>query len=394
MRIDWYAISGTVLAMSLSVDTRLPAGNATAVRIAENESSAEIRFAADPCGGSEALWFHFRVVESSPDTPHPEHVTLTLMFVRNMTGCNHPATLRPVFRGSGQSWNRTRSGKTAVDPDGQTCVSWTIPYPSPSCEIALCYPYGAGERKALVRNSKNYWTMNAIGLAHDAHPIERLSNTVHHAKESPGIFLIARQHAGETPGSWVLDGILQHFSRSHESRILVWAVPLADVAGIERGHYGRDSREYDLDQAWGTPPLRYETRAIQNDLAEWASRCHPSLVLDLQATGGTDAGGIFCRLPGNEDESAAARDAEKWANVFRESLGDDFAADDFKQHLEPPTGGAGLSLAHYARESLSVGALSLATPYTLCRKTLLTPTQYREAGRRIARAAVRRILTR
>jgi len=380
--------------MSLRIDSRFASTNIAAVHITESDSGADVQFTGAPCGCSESLWFHFRVCESAPDRPHPDKITLTLLFVRSMTGCESPAALRPVYRGDKQGWSRTKAGHVTIAGDGQLSVSWDIPYPAPHTDVALCYPYDQAELQSLVRKSKGYWTSHPIGLSQGGCPMQRLSNSVAPEPRSrAGVFLVARQHAGETPGSWVLDGILDHFSRKRESRVLAWTVPLADAGGIQRGSYGRDSFAFDLDQAWGVPPLRHETRVIQADMNEWRSRCRPALVLDLQATGGSVSEGLSCRLPGSEEDSAAARDALKWANVFLEDLGADYAAPDFKRTSEGAPSTAGLSLGAYARQVLAVGALTLDVPYALCGKTVMTPKQYREAGRRIARSILRRVLT-
>ncbi len=382
------------LAMSLRVDSRAASSNVAAVHISENDSATEVQFTAAPCGCSESLWFHFRLRESASDQPHPDKITLTLLFVRSMTGCESPGALRPVYRGANQGWNRAKAGRVTAADDGQVSVSWDIPYPAPHTDVALCYPYGQAELDSLIRKSKSYWTSGSIGLSQGGCPIQRASNSVAPGPSSrPGVFVVARQHAGETPGSWVLDGILDHFSRKRVSRVLAWVVPLADAGGIERGNYGRDSFAFDLDQAWGIPPLRHETRVIQADMNEWRSRCQPALVLDLQATGGSVSEGIGCRLPGEDEESAAARDSVKWANVFAEALGEEYASADFKQVPDGLHSGVGLSLGAYARQVLAVGALTLEVPYALCGKTVMTPKQYREAGRRLSRAILRRVIT-
>jgi len=376
--------------MSLRVDSRFHGGNVAAVRVQENETSSEIFFSADPSGGAEALWFDFRVIESNPDTPHPGTLTLTLEFVRNLTGCDSPSALHPVYRGEGQGWNRARSGRVSNE-DGQASVSWTIPYPIPAIEFALCYPYDLHEVRTQVRKSKGYWSTSSIGISQEGRHIPRISNTVDCVTSRPGIYLIARQHAGETPGSWVLDGMLQHFSRTNERRLVIWTVPVADVDGVERGHYGRGGLSRDLDQAWGDPPLRYETRAIQSDLAEWQTRCQPALVLDLQAGGGSESQGVYCYLPQTEESSAADRDSEKWANVLRIALGDEYAAEDFKRERRARPQAAGMSVEDYVRQTLSISALTLGVPYASCGKTMMTPKQYREVGRRIARTAMQRV---
>ena len=379
-----------VLGMSLRVNARFGAGNVAATAVIETETSAEVQFSANPSGGSEALWFFFRVDESAPDTPHPETLKLTLLYVRNMTGCDSLASLHPTHRGEGQGWNRTRGGRAGVDVDGQACVSWTIPYPSPSVEFSLCYPYAMNEVKILVRKSKQYLSMNAIGLSQEGRLMPRISNAVEQATARPGIYIVARQHAGETPGSWVLDGMLQHFAKTRETQIYFRAVPLVDIEGVDRGLYGRGNAEGSFGHAWGPRPTRHEARVIQNDLSDWKDHCNASFVLDLQAAGGSEHQGIYCQLPCQTEDSTAARDSAKWANVLSEGIGEEYAAETFKRETEPTP--SGMSFVGYVRSTLNINALALAVPYALCGKTMMTPKQYREAGRRIARTMVRRLL--
>lgn len=371
--------------MSLRFDAKFPGGNVAAVRILQDESQARVSFSPHPHGGSQALWFHFRLIESVPSATHPETVTITLEFVQTLTGCDTPSELNPVFRMEGQGWNRTRGGRVSRE-NGQVSVSWNIPYPSPKTEIAFCYPYGQPEIRTLIQKSKGYWSAAPIGLSHNGRYIQRLRNNIAHAQSQSGLYLIAQQHAGETPGCWVLDGILQHFSRQNEGRLFIWAVPQADAGGIDRGHYGRGGTATDLDQAWGISPLRYETRAIQADLNEWQKQCKPALVLDLQSAGGTESDGVYCYLSSTE----ASSDADKWANMIRVALGEQFAASNFKREKPAHPNGSGLSVVDYVQKTLSTSALSLVIPYASCGKISMAPKQYREVGSRIARALLQR----
>ncbi len=377
--------------MNVRVDAKFPEGNVAAVRMQQDASIAYIYFTANPCGRSEALWFYFRITNTAPDSPHPESLTLVLEFVSNLTGCDDPSHLYPVFRGEGQGWNRVRSG-IVTKVGGNRSVSWTIPYPASSTEFAFCYPYGRSEIKTLLQKSKGYWSTEKIGISQSGRFIERISNRTD-PSSLPGIYLIARQRAGETPGSWVLDGILQHFSRTNESRILIWSVPLADIGGIERGQYGRGDAYTDLDQAWESPPLRYEVRAMQSDLVAWQTHAKPCLVLDIQAANGTENKGVYCYLPRTDSPEPAIRDAEKWANVIHTALGSEYAAENFKCAREVHIQTCGMPLDEYVRQRMSISALTLCVPYASCGKTMLAPKQYREMGRRIARAILQRITT-
>lgn len=377
--------------MSLRVEFSFPGGSVAGVRIDPRGDRPEITFAADPAGGPESLWFYFRLVEKEAGSAHADKVDLTLRFVRNMLGCGSPLDLRPVLRAGDQNWSRSKAGTVRVAPDGQRSVTWSLPYPDPSIDVALCFPYGRRELNTLVQKSKGYWSVDELGLSQGARPIVRLSNEYGSASgRHPGLYIVARQHAGETPGSWVLDGMLEYFSRTKNNRLVVWAVPFVDVDGVECGFYGKDRFPYDMNRAWTTPPMRHETLAIQRDIEEWRTRCQPLLMLDLHAPGGTESDGIYAYLPCDPEGDAPSREVEKWANVIADGLGPAHAAGDFKRVVRDPARWETATFSRYAHDSLGIGALILETPYAMCRETVMTQKQYREAGRSIARAILQR----
>jgi hypothetical protein len=377
--------------MSLKVNTRIPFGNADVVDIRPDPSLPEVRFAAGPHGGPESLWFCFELVETEPEREHAAKLKLTLKFLRNMLGCEDPAALKPVYKPEGQQWFRMKSGTPEGAADGQMSVSWTMPYPAPSTSIAFCYPYGRPELNSLLQKSKGFWRQDSIGMSQAGRTISRVSNTYGKAgAHQAGIYLVARQHSGETPGSWVLDGMLQQFSRAKKNSFLIWAVPFANVDGIVMGDYGKDNYPYDLNRAWGTPPMRHETLVIQNDMQEWARRCRPRLVLDLHAPGGSESDGLYTFLPPQDGVEDAHRDAVAWANVLKQGLGQEYAADTFKRIADHPSRWTTPNLAAYAAETFQIPALSLETPYASCGTLVMQAKQYREAGKRIADAILRR----
>lgn len=374
--------------MSLKVHTRIPYGNARAVSVRDNGDMPEVSFAADPQGGPEALWFCFRLVEA--DETSAQKVRLTLRFTRNMLGMNAPETCHPTYRPEGQGWFRTKSGELSHSPDGQVSVSWLIPYPSPSTEVAFCFPYGRPEIDHLLKRSKGYWKKDEIGLSQDGRVMIRLSNDYGGSAQNRfGVYMVARQHAGETPGSWVMDGVLERFSRTHKTPCTVWASPLADIDGIVHGSYGKDAFPHDLNRAWGQPPMRHETMVLQNDIRRWTQRCKASLILDFHAPGGSDAAGVFCSLPHPETNAAIHKESVGWANVMRDSIGKEYVADDFARVADAPSRWEHPQLADFA-DTLGVPMLSIETPYSSCGTTLLAQKHYREIGKRIAVAIMNR----
>jgi len=376
--------------MSLKVTTQLPGGNAADVEIREDGACPEVRFASDPCGSPEALWFCFRLIETAPDPARQTKVRLTWKYIDNLPGMSDTTACRPVFQPVGHAWSRLKQGEETRAPDGRREVSWLIPHPAPSTDIAFCFPFGIAEEQALVKRYPDYWQPAAIGASQDGRRIVRLSNTIGEpGSRQPGLYLIARQHAGETPGSWVLDGFLQHLAQIRKAGYIVWAVPLAAIDGIVRGHYGRDDFPCDFDCAWGQPPLRHETLAIRQDVMRWKARCHPRLALDFQAPGACERDGVYAQVAGDANNPLAAEET-KWCNVLQNELLAELAAPEFKRVAKTPSRWTTPGFTTFLRSELGVPALILQIPYALAADSLLTQKWYREIGHRLAVGFLRR----
>ncbi|MBM4147688.1 MAG: hypothetical protein FJ224_01390 [Lentisphaerae bacterium] len=378
--------------MSLKVRTDIPYGNACAVEVASGGDMPEVRFAASPRGGPESLWFCFRVVESNPAASQEQgKVRVTLRFFDNVLGAGAGADLAPVFRPSGQGWHRMSGGVTSLSETGHCAVSWTIPHPAPETDVALCFPYGEEDAAALVAKSKGSWKTEEIGVSTGGRPIVRLfTDSGEPNGTRQGIYLVARQHAGETPGSWVLDGLMQQLSKSRRSPFVVWAVPLLDADGVAAGEYGKDNFPCDFNRAWGLPPMRHEVLAVQRDIALWQTRCKPVLALDFHAPGACETDGVYALLPNEEKLPDAFRAAEKWANVIQQDLGE-FAAGNFKRQAACPSRWDGATFTTYMASILSIPALALEIPYSRAGTTVLAQRQYRDIGARLATALMHKV---
>lgn len=375
--------------MSLKVLTRMPYGNATAVEIVDGGDMPEVRFAADPHGGPKCLWFFFRLAESDPKPERQTKVRLVLKHFDNLFGASGVTDFIPVCQPAGQAWTRFKRGEEQRSPDGRIQIAWQIPHPNPYTDIAFCYPYGPADLDSLVSRSKEYWRKDEIGITRYGSNLIRVSNS-HGSVGShqPGLFLIAQQNAGETPGSMVADSMLQYFSQVRKSAYTVWAVPIADIDGVMDGDYGRNQAGGDLSLAWSQPPARHEAQVIMRDLARWKERCRPALALDLRAPGACDKEGVRCLLPDPATEAAMATEAGKWANAFQNELKAEFAAADFKR-VSPATPGTP-SFSEFMRRDMGVCAFTLEIPYALIGETVLTKKHYREIGQRLAAAFCRR----
>lgn len=379
--------------MAIRVLNRFPGANVRVLTLRAEGADPEIVFAPDPHGGPDSLWFHFRVDDPSPPPSPPASVTLTLQFFDSLPDATDPGKLRPVTREPGKNWFRLKPPSVTRLPDGQQSLSWTLPYPTTGVEVALCYPYFRDEFALLLDHGKGYWTEDGIGLTQAGRVLTRLRNDVAEGSAAcphpHGLYVVARQQAGETPGSWVLDGLLSAFARAKPVNWCVWAVPFADLDGVVAGDHGGGAVRVGLDGAWSLPPLRHEAQVLQQDLRRWAGRCRPDLVLDLRAAGACDSDGVFAQLD-DADAAESNRATQAWANVLQQALMPEFGATPFARKAADAARRTTPQLGAFVREQLGCSALALHTPYALCGETLLMPKQYREVGQRIARAILTR----
>jgi hypothetical protein len=276
-------------------------------------------------------------------------------------------------------------------------VTWEL-RPPPDAEaiqwadVAYCYPYGLPEVEALVGESEGTWQVDSIGLSQGGRSLLRLSNGYGQiGDQRPGLYLLARQHSGETPGSWVLDGFLRQIGALGESAPLVWAVPLTNVDGVEGGDYGKDNYPYDLNRAWGRPPMRHEVLAFQGDIRRWAERCRPVLLLDLHAPGACESSGVYCYLPDPAIHSRFHQEALSWTTAIKAALTGQYAAECFERvaryasRWETPRATGDCWSRH------GVCGLGVETPYALVGELVLTRQGYREIGARMAAGVLERM---
>lgn len=376
--------------MALKVETGIPYGNACDVSISVEGRMPVVSFAAHPHGGPECLWFCFRLIQTRPVKNPSGKVKLVLKHAQNMLGVADGRKLRPVIKTVKGEWRRMEPGVTKEFPDGRSQVEWVIDAPSLYADIAFCYPYGQPELETLLRETHNYWQADTIGISQGGRPLVRLSNSPGQpGSQRPGLYLVARQHSGETPGSWVLDGFLRRIAELGKDAPLVWAVPLSNIDGVEQGDYGKDNFPYDLNRAWALPPMRHETLVIQRDMQRWKKRCQPILGLDFHAPGASEAEGIYAYVHIPKKNPEYYQRQEELAAYIATAL-KEYAAKNFLRPVTYASRWESPMFTDYCRDTLWVCALGIEIPYAMAGEVLFTRERYREAGARIVEGIMKK----
>lgn len=245
------------------VRTDFPGGNG---REFDWVSSDHLRFAADCGPGPVALWFHFRIEDFDGNRLVCEQTR-----GRTVLGWPFEPVVRPVCRRGAGLWKRSRP----LDVQSDT-FRFELPEVAPNMEVAFCAPYQPDDWIHFLASHP---------CGHEARrlPIGRTENGLaldawEWGDGADVVALTARAHAGETPASRVLEGMLDGFCAMGFVGLNVRVIPFLDLDGVTRGWYGKNRPPVDFYMAWGNR-ARVETEAAARFLAEKP----PAVAVDLHA---------------------------------------------------------------------------------------------------------------
>jgi len=364
-------------------------GNGLFLGAEERDGALEVYATPQAKEAPESLWFCFRLKFKSKRS---RKIRLVLKHFQNSLGGFPVEAVNPVARVAGGRWERLQNGRSLPLGDGRCDAVWET-MASSSIEFAFCFPYGFPELKSLLEGAGGYLKKDVVGVSPEGRELVRISNNYGSTdSKMPGLYLMARQHAGETTGSWAMHGFLKRLAELKAEGLSVWAIPLSNIDGIEKGFYGKDNFPMDLNRAWGPCPMRYETNVFQRDVARWAERVEPSLAIDFHSPGGSESDGVYCFLPVDECGSADPESSE-WSRSFEEALKPDFAAASFGRVANYPSRWDH-PYAHfekYMNKVYKIPTLSFEFPYSQIRGRVLNAEDYVAIGSRMAEAVLKRL---
>lgn len=376
----------------VTMNNNIPYANGVLLSYESSEDTIEAAVTAEAKNAPELLWFCFRL-EFKNRIPTRKKLRLVIKYFYNSLWGFPVEKVHPVTRTPGNEWTRMSAGKTLPLPDGRFDAVWETEITADTMDFAFCFPYGMPEIEDLVRKSGGYFKSDVIGLTSENRNLVRLSNSYGDIdNKKPGLYLIARQHAAETSGSWVLHGFLERLAEVKADNLTVWCIPLANIDGIEKGYYGKDNFPIDINRAWGSPPMRHENLVFQRDIERWTARSKPVLSLDFHSPAGAEDEGVYCFVPSDENWTPDSS-STVWGDALKKSLSPDFALADFCKvarygsRWETPC----FSYYKFMRKVLGIPSLSFEFPYSAIREKVLQTKDYREIGARMADAVIQKL---
>ncbi|SMY16266.1 MULTISPECIES: M14 family metallopeptidase [Photobacterium] len=229
------------------------------INVVKAESKDDIQLSIPNDNQSELhQWFHFRL-ESEAQQPH----TIKLLDLANSAypeGWNGYDVVASYDR---EEWFRIPS-----EFDGDTLTFNVIPE-NESMYFAYFAPYSYDRHQDLLHLAQSHYNCRLETLGHtlDNRDVSLLVIGDEHAADSEEapkkkIWVIARQHPGETMAEWFVEGLVQRLldetdtvGRALLNKAVFYVVPNMNPDGSARGHLRLNAIGVNLNREWQTPSL-------------------------------------------------------------------------------------------------------------------------------------------
>jgi Zinc carboxypeptidase/Cytosolic carboxypeptidase N-terminal domain len=263
------------------------------------------------CNSTDRQWFFFAVEDANG-----MELELSL---RNINGTNMPGAwpyCRPVFStDEGKTWSRI--AETGICDYDANQFTFRHQFSSNRELVAVHYPYSnthcmtrieAWSKHPLVQT-------NVIGKSMEGRPIHRLMVSDGGSNEGKkGIWVTTRNHAAESPGSFVMDGFIDFLlsedpvAKALRGLAVINLVPMINPDGNVAGHYRDNMAGVNLNRVWDSPNAETspEVLAVTDAVAQWVEQGNPyDFYIDFHADSAAREHYAFhptrCQLEGQLD---------------------------------------------------------------------------------------------
>lgn len=228
--------------------------------------------------GAERLWFYVRIDSDTVIQPW--------LVVEKDQGTHQKNwdVVRPVFSTDGRDWVRATEVRHERSlwrraRRRQATFRFRAPMASKTLWVAYSYPYTPTMLSSYLKSLEGDARVirSTLGVSARGRQIPRLSiGSLSDPGNSlrPRIWVVAREHSGETPSSYVLEGLVDALLEAKAgerllARYRLEIVPMINMDGAAEGRYYRTPDGTDLAQDWRSfrsPEMRALHDAMRSDL--------------------------------------------------------------------------------------------------------------------------------
>lgn len=257
------------------IEVNIESGNFVVQTITKDQIIGEIK---KDSNNKDFQWFYF-ILEG-------ENHSAIKIIIKNVVASSYPAAwenYQVCIRHDGaDSWHTVNTKLEHND------LVFTINLNNSKCEIAYFIPYtlkqhqNLNERFSSLNVCKNQFAV----LANNKVAVQGFylsSDETRNRKNN--IWIIARQHSGESIVGWFMEGILEtlesnsNLSREILNKYNLVIVPNANPAGVNEGNHRTNATGYDLNRSWLNPDP--SSCPEISTIIEWMHLHQPKLVLDI-----------------------------------------------------------------------------------------------------------------
>lgn len=199
-----------------------------------------------------AQWFHFRLESEAQVSHHFE--------IQGLAKSAYPEGWKDYDVVA--SYDREEWFRIPAKFDGDTLQFDIIPEHE-SMFFAYFAPYSYDRHQDLLHSAQTHpaCKLETLGVTNDNNDISLLT-IGEPSPEKKNIWIIGRQHPGETMAEWFIEGFLQRLldetdtvGRSLLDKVVIRAVPNMNPDGSIRGHLRTNGLGVNLNREWQTPSM-------------------------------------------------------------------------------------------------------------------------------------------
>lgn len=177
----------------------------------------------------------------------------------------------PKISTNGTQWGEIQSANYALEGETATLILSVDRQPLWISAQELVTPASFTHwAQSLTRHSSV--SLDTVGYSHDGQPIQKiLISSVPENKQRGVLVVTGRQHPPEVTGALAAHTFIEELVSEHpvakefRRHFEVWAYPLINPDGVQRGHWRQNAVGVDLNRDWKNFN-QPETRSIRDDL--------------------------------------------------------------------------------------------------------------------------------
>lgn len=198
-------------------------------------------------------WWHVKM----------ENVVTTATTELTIRNSGWPYFYIPVYSYNQKEWFRFDQNEVIQKTNGDIIVQKQFTHKS--VRIAMFYPYTFTDLENYIQKIQGNQYLNIVipGYSQENKPIYlfKITDSEVPVFDKKRVFIHARTHPAETPGSFVIEGMIDYLlSGSTEASILLkefefYIFPMQNVDGVIAGNYRSTPKSENLEMMWTFDPM-------------------------------------------------------------------------------------------------------------------------------------------